>query len=204
MPRDRAAPRAVNSIRCVGQLVGEWDGSAPVVNAKSFSVSPAGNINHSGEVGGTYADIFTPDEPQFAAALEPGIRPLVTALTNAGFMTYTSCEGHLYDGSYSECHVGILPCTTRQLLRLLRVLGACRTHLNPLLVVCRVAVYPWYLYDEASTRRVAVVDVYLHQSPNSNIYDYFEHRSKEVQRVAKFLQEAFSGASATPQNHVAR
>jgi len=203
MPRNRTKPRDVNSIRSLAQLFGEWDHGLPAAVRKSFLVSAAGNINQAGELGGTYADIFTPQEAQFAAALEPGVRPLVEALTRAGFVTYTSCEGHRYEGASSECHVGIVPRRVCELRYLLRALRTCVARFNRRLLVCQVAVYPWYLYDKASARHVPVIDLYLHRRPRKDLYDYFEHRSEDALSVAAFLHDTLSGAAAAPCDHVA-
>ncbi|MFN7153721.1 MAG: hypothetical protein ACK4OE_08510 [Acidovorax sp.] len=204
MPHERTKPRTVNSIRCVAHLLYEWDHQLPVDAHKGFAVSPAGNINRTGELCGTYADIFTPKESQFTASLEPGVRPLVTAITGAGFVTYTSCEGHRYDASSSECHVGLLPRGTPELRLLLRALRMCAVGVNPYLQVCRAAVYPWYLYDESNARCVPVVDLYLHQRPCIDLCNYFRHRSEDVLRVAAFAQKIFPSALAAPYDHAAR
>ena len=67
-----------------------------------------GSINKDGVEGSFKAKTLPPNNPWFRESLEEGVRDLVIELFNNDLMPYTSCEGHVIEGTIHEAHVGIL------------------------------------------------------------------------------------------------
>jgi uncharacterized protein len=87
----------VNYLGGIRGLLERWDGGDRGLEEKARPViaSSGGNLNIHGSASDTAAYIFAPHEPQFLGSLEPRIRPLVVALTDAmDCITYSSCQGH--------------------------------------------------------------------------------------------------------------
>lgn len=192
--RLRLRPREPNRIASVHGLLRSWD-FPQEAHAKTFAISEAGNINFAGVVAGSYAHIFTPGEPEFEAAIEPGVRPLVlAAVCEGGLVTYTSCQGHGYADSElnSECHIGILPRTRRELHRAWTAFKRVTLHDGDSLQVSSLAIYPWHLFDEHSQREVPVVDLYLHCRTTVDFNGYLEQLSLDARLVAGTLRAEFS------------
>jgi len=192
-------PREPNSIASTRELLCSWEYPRTTV-AKCFAISEAGNINFGGVIAGTYAHIFVPDETDFEASIEDGVRPIVlTIVRDGGLITYTSCEGHDYgstDGG-SECHVGVLPRTRAELRRALKTFRYAAMRAAKNLAVSSVAVYPWHLYDRDSKREVPVVDMYLHRLTNVGWGRYIERRSLDAAHLASALRAEFTDRAKT-------
>jgi hypothetical protein len=98
----------------VKEFLADWDNPDAPGNRKSVPLCPSahGNLNSSGLPGDTGGFSFTPHHQRFLSSLERGVRDLVLVLTGRhGLVTYTSCEGHRYEGlqlTPTERHVGLL------------------------------------------------------------------------------------------------
>ena len=108
----RWRPRSPNSMRDVAAFTARWDAGHASLPAR-LAVSAHGNINAAGLPGIRQADDLHPGDPQWDEAIEPGVRPLVDAVTAGwGLITYDSCQGHAYQGTGlppAERRVGLLP-----------------------------------------------------------------------------------------------
>ncbi|MFJ1707185.1 radical SAM protein [Kitasatospora sp. NPDC088346] len=106
-------PTPVNRMRDVQGFLATWDNPAASRQQAELRTSDFGNINTVGLPGTQPADDLDPAHPQWADAIEPGIKPLVYHLTSRwNLVTYDSCEGHHYDqpGRKNQTReVGILP-----------------------------------------------------------------------------------------------
>lgn len=78
---------------------------------------------------GNSHNMLPPSDPMFRAELEPGVARLVEVLVcEFGWLTYSSCEGHLRGDHVSERAVGLLPRTPSEARDITSVVGtAART-----------------------------------------------------------------------------
>ncbi|MBQ0829003.1 radical SAM protein [Streptomyces tagetis] len=112
--RLRWRPISPNDMHHVAAFLARWDDPAAPRPPARLQVSTHGNINTVGLPGVHEADDLDPRHPQWSEGIEPGVRPVVDALT-AGWnaVTYDSCQGHGYDGVPGAeprfLSVGILP-----------------------------------------------------------------------------------------------
>jgi uncharacterized protein len=111
----RWRPRQPNSMRDVAAFLTRWDSADAPRPAVRLHTSDHGNVNTVGLPGIHEADDLDPAHPQWHAAIEPGVRPLVDAVTRDwGLVTYDSCQGHPYAGTDLPPigrRVGLLPRT---------------------------------------------------------------------------------------------
>ncbi|MFJ9378887.1 radical SAM protein [Streptomyces sp. NPDC101455] len=109
----RWRPRDPNAMSDVAGLIARWNDPAAPRTPAVLHTSAFGNINTVGLPGVRPADDLDPLHPQWADGIEPGVRPLVEAVTGPwGLITYDSCEGHRYDQDrHTGRRVGILPRT---------------------------------------------------------------------------------------------
>lgn len=100
----------IAGIRFAWDRIGAFPGESLISDVRT---SPFGNINVGGRTGGTTAPTVPAWHPSFEELLEPGIRELCLVVAReAGWITYTSCEGHDYGCLGIPCsmrHIGILP-----------------------------------------------------------------------------------------------
>jgi uncharacterized protein len=105
-----------NEMSDVSNFLGAWEDADSRKNHEQVDLhlTSYGNVNSTGEVGNYDGHALTPWHPQFEDSIEAGVRELVLeCVKNLQWVTYTSCEGHQYDGLLQlhpvERHVGILP-----------------------------------------------------------------------------------------------
>lgn len=192
--RKRLRPREPNSIANVSELISNWGNISPK-QIKRFMISTAGNINATGEIAGKFAHIFSPPDFYFEESLEPRVRELVLSLVrHGGLVTYTSCEGHWYSSIKlcSDCHVGVLPRSKAELRKVWKAFKIISFEIESHLKVSKIAIYPWYLWDEKSQRDVPVIDLYLHRQ--TDIVPHFYNKSiiLDVAMVSSLLSRHFS------------
>lgn len=108
-----AESERLNVMEDIAAFVARWDAPYGAPIPDTVKVNEWGNRNTSGQPGQYTAPDFTPHDPQFSEAIEPGIRLIVLQVVAEGFITFTSCEGHLYPPQLSldpiERSVGVLP-----------------------------------------------------------------------------------------------
>jgi hypothetical protein len=105
-------PRQVNVIEGVGEFLRRWVGSTEALLQPPAEQMRAesGNINIAGTNWASQSLLLARSDPGFKSMIEAEVLPLVEAVINRGWISYTSCEGHSYlDGSFDERHVGLIP-----------------------------------------------------------------------------------------------
>ncbi|MFE9575326.1 radical SAM protein [Nocardia sp. NPDC006044] len=125
----RARPRQVNSMTDVAGFRARWRDPAATRAQPRLQTSAYGNVNTVGEPGVHDAEDLDPLDPAWRDAIEPGVWPLIDAITTAwDLITYDSCQGHRYAGlsiEPTERRVGILPRTPQEYASIAAAL--CRT-----------------------------------------------------------------------------
>ena len=102
--------RSPNELNGVDQLrlasqqpAHEMNTSNPVLFTTRF-----GSLNGDGREESFSSPILGAKNPRLSEALEPAIAPLVLTMKDLGFVTYTSCEGHIIGKDVHEAHVGFI------------------------------------------------------------------------------------------------
>lgn len=148
--------------------------------------SPAGNLSSTGLLGNYDGPSISPYHVQFNEAIEPGVRDLVALLVNErGWVTYTSCEGHLYPGEAltpAERHVGVFPRDSTELSyiegELRRIIANCRMRTRSGAV--ELDLHREDLWDAAES--FPVLDLFFRRAPYSSWAAYF-HELESVYRI---------------------
>ncbi|WP_055497342.1 radical SAM/SPASM domain-containing protein [Streptomyces albus] len=109
----RWRPRRPNHMADVEGFLTRWDDpEAPRPTAR-LRISEYGNINTVGRPGVHEADDLDPWHPLWSQAVERGVRPLVSIVTEQWHcVTYDSCEGHTHeaaDPATRNRRIGLLP-----------------------------------------------------------------------------------------------
>ncbi|RMI37522.1 radical SAM protein [Actinomadura harenae] len=110
--RLRWRPHHPNQMHDVAAFLRRWDDPFAFRQRARLCTSDVGNINTVGLPGVHEADDLDPRHPQWRDGIEPGIFPLVQAITKRwGYITYDSCQGHpaTPDAPQRSPSVGILP-----------------------------------------------------------------------------------------------
>lgn len=191
-------PRTPNSMRDVAAFLATWDHAEARRAPVRLHTSVHGNINVVGLPGIQEADDLDPAHPQWDEAIEPGIRPLVDAVTREwGLVTYDSCEGHLYTDlnlAPAERRVGILPRDPAEYAQaaaaLCRAATAAATRLA---ATVRVSVGRSELTCEATGRSTPVLDLALQPAPGQSWSAYFD----AVDAATAIVAEALRGQRPT-------
>jgi hypothetical protein len=105
------ASREINEAHGVGAFLKRWLGAAPAIGDDGDAPRRAstGNINLDATIGSSPSALLAPGDARFTDFIEPAVAPLVLATVAAGWISYTSCEGHLYPGGNAdELHVGLI------------------------------------------------------------------------------------------------
>jgi uncharacterized protein len=108
----RWRPREPNTMRDVLAFTARWDDPDAQRPGARLRISSGGNINRDGLPGVCEADDLDPYHPQWRNAIEPGVWPVVNAVTSGwGLITYDSCQGHrpAAGSGANGLRVGILP-----------------------------------------------------------------------------------------------
>ncbi|MEU8708650.1 radical SAM protein [Streptomyces sp. NPDC048565] len=190
----RWRPRTPNSMRDLDAFLARWNSTDAPRPPVRLHTSAHGNINTVGRPGIHEADDLDPAHPQWRAAIEPGIRPLVDAVTTGwGLITYDSCQGHPYTGldlAPAERRVGILPRDRTQYARaaaaLCRTVAAAAPTLPP---AVRATVGRAQLECESSGRTVPVLDLILLPAPGHDWTAYFAALDTATDVLARALAD---------------
>ncbi|MFF3919268.1 hypothetical protein ACFYZB_38685 [Streptomyces sp. NPDC001852] len=115
-------PRFPNVMPDVDEFLGRWNAPGAPRRSARLLRSADGNINTVGLPGIHEADDVDPGHPQWRAAIEDGVWPLVDALTAGAWRltTYDSCEGHAYRSlslAPGRRRVGVLPRSPEEFAR---------------------------------------------------------------------------------------
>lgn len=194
----RWRPRTPNSMRDVAAFLARWNrGDAPRTSVR-LETSAHGNINSVGLPGVHEADDLDPAHPQWHEAIEPGIRPVVDAVTREwGLVTYDSCQGHPYTGldlAPAERRVGILPCDPDEYARTAAALCRAVTVAAPgLPSTVQVTVGRAELTCEATGLTRPVLDLALRPASGHGWSAYFE----TVDAATEIIADALRGQHPT-------
>lgn len=149
-----------------------------------------GNINSTGELGNYAGHALTCWHPQFEASLEPGVRELILLLNNdLNWITYTSCEGHCYDGIAlmpTERHVGLLPRSVEEANDITQVLRRISAQVNrhTRLLAVHVTVQCHQLYSDGHAHEA--IDLFFSRKHFYPWRAYFRYLDSTYRR---FLQD---------------
>lgn len=190
----RWRPRTPNSMRDLDSFLARWNSPDAPRPPVRLHTSAHGNINTVGRPGIHEADDLDPAHPQWHAAIEPGIRPLVEAVTDTwGLVTYDSCQGHPYSGldlAPAERRIGILPRDRTQYADVAAAL--CRTaaaSAPALPAAVQVTVGRADLQCEKSGRTVPVLDLILLPAPGHDWPAYFAALDNATHALARALTD---------------
>jgi uncharacterized protein len=198
----RLSPRPVNCMRDIPGFIAAWDTGIgdPSLARRRYKLrrSRSGNVNRSGREGDLAAPSVAHWHPQFAAAVEPGVWPLVLSLIQDGrWISYTSCAGHFYmDGPHQPCqrHVGLLPRDEKEhreiVVRLVDIV--CQSRHNKSFSHAEAALVSDELHDR--DRSYPVVDIYLMRRHNSGWEFYFREIDSATASLVDVIKRSLGHA----------
>ncbi|MGZ0198771.1 radical SAM protein [Streptomyces sp. RM1] len=189
----RWRPRTPNSMRDVAAFLARWNRADAPRTPMRLESSAHGNINTVGLPGVQEADDLDPGHPQWHEAIEPGVRPLVDAVTRAwDLVTYDSCQGHPYTGldlAPAERRVGILPRDPDEYAQAAAALcRAVTTVATALPATVQVTVGRAELTCEATGGTTPVLDLALRPARGHGWTAYFETVDAATEIVAHALR----------------
>jgi hypothetical protein len=202
-------PRTKNRTSRLALLRQLWD--VPVTKAQQDELacravvtqqrSRFGNLNNQGTPYPSESCLVTRFHPSFESVIEPGVRPLLAAIAiDLDLVTYTSCEGHHYDGTAQapdERHVGIIPRSTEEERRVLALFERAATRSN--------ARYPAAAAEVALMHHTVVdgdvacpaIDLYVCKPAGASWEAYFA----DIDRVSDSLTDALIGGEQHGSEH---
>ena len=145
----------------------------------SLFYTDAGSINGDGVEGSFKAPSLSPFHPQFEISLEPKIRPLVFALVDLGYLSYTSCEGHQINNTVYEAHVGLL-------IEKDDSYKTCIENLKPL-SEHGLTLLSHKLWDLKYSKNYKTIELYVLYDLKESYFDYREKISRIVRITCKKL-----------------
>jgi hypothetical protein len=184
--------REINEASGVGAFLRRWHGAEPALGAAPGEPrpSPTGNINIAETEGSSPSLLLAASDARFDDFLEPAVAPLVRAAIEAGWITYTSCEGHIYrDGSADELHVGIIARNDEERAEVERAWQGAAAFWNR--AHPESAVEPAIAYGtlRADGRiDVPTIDLYLCRSSSHSWETYFERRGQAADIIGTYLR----------------
>ncbi|MFI6743412.1 hypothetical protein ACIBI9_61955 [Nonomuraea sp. NPDC050451] len=171
-----------NTMDDVADFTQRWDDPSAGRPEEFYQLkhSSYGNINISGEPADYTADDLSPHDAQWWAAIEPGVVPLVRLVVEEfGWITYSSCEGHLYvglDHPPKSRDLGILPRDEEEAERVAKVLADALDRVEAsALTTPHVYLRAWHneLACKASGRIHTVYDLAIEPAEGASWPDYF-------------------------------
>ncbi|MFD3521234.1 radical SAM protein [Streptomyces sp. NPDC058653] len=198
----RWRPRTPNSMRDVKAFLARWGGPNADRSQVRLHTSEHGNINTVGLAGVHEADDLDPAHPKWRASIEPGVWPLVDAVTRAwGLVTYDSCQGHQYTGldlPPTGLRVGILARDREEYARTAAALCRAATAVSPSLPAgIEVNVGRSELTCEGSGTTTPVLDLSLDPGPGQSWDIYFAHLDKAGATLTAALTTEHPGTGTT-------
>jgi uncharacterized protein len=195
-------PRTPNSMRDVNGFLTLWDSPGATRGEVRLHTSEHGNINTVGLAGVHEADDLDPAHPMWQAAIEPGVWPLVDALTRAwGLITYDSCQGHQYTGldlPPAGLRVGILARNREEYARTAAALCRVATAASPALPAgIEVSLGRSGLTCESSGTTTPVLDLSLDPSPGQGWDTYFTNLATATATLCSALIAEHPDTSVT-------
>jgi hypothetical protein len=178
------AARGVNEIENIGEFLRRWLSPEEPERIETRSLrSMFGNINLAGSVGASRSALLSHSDNHFFDSIEPGVRDLTRAFLDLRAITYTSCEGHLYDSDTAdELHVGVLVRNNDEALRFERHWDAADK-----LVTAPIELGIMNHSVMSRGRMVRAIDFYLLKSRDSLWSDYFAALPEATRSIAASL-----------------
>ena len=173
--------RTPNRMPGVISFVRAWHNRSDPANQRRARLfrTAAGSINDSGAEGSFKAHSLSPHHPDFVHSLEPRIAPLVLALADVGCLPYTSCEGHLIDGTIYEAHVGVLNDPSLAPMPSDNVLTEC--------TAAGLMLFRHLLRDAETGVDYETIEIYLQRSTDLSFEHYCTQVNEYVARFASGL-----------------
>ncbi|MGW0795486.1 hypothetical protein [Streptomyces sp. NPDC002692] len=195
--------RFPNVMPDVAEFLGRWN--APDVPRRDARLrrSADGNINTVGLPGIHEADDLDPAHPQWRAAIEEGVWPLVDTLTTGAWRlaTYDSCQGHAYSSPSlvpGWRRVGVLPRTRGEFEATAAALcRSVRAAAPDVPAPVRVVLSSCDLSCGRSGHTYPVLDVGLDPAPGVSTEDYFASVDAATEVLTARLREQ-RPATGTP------
>lgn len=131
----------------------------------TFFKTEFGNINGDGNPTSFSSPIMGINNPRLDSALETRIAPLVSLIRHWGFVTYSSCEGHLIQDSFYEAYAGFLYEKTEQ---------AHTTRLINCATDSGFLVFRTWLVDSLDGTKCETVEIYFPCVRHMKLEDYHE------------------------------
>ncbi|MDC2950118.1 hypothetical protein [Streptomyces heilongjiangensis] len=189
-------PRFPNVMPDVDEFLGRWNAPAAPRRPARLLRSADGNINTVGLPGIHEADDVDPGHPQWRAAIEDGVWPLVDTLTTGAWrlVTYDSCEGHAHRSASltpGRRRVGVLPRSPQEFARAAAALcRAVRAAAPDVPAPVRITLGTCDLTCGRTGRRRPVLDLGLEPAPGTGDDAYFAalHTATEVLADALLAQ----------------
>ena len=180
-PRWQSLPvrhdRSPNQLNDVAQLwLTRSDPYHPMnQSTPTFFKTEFGNINGDGNPSSFSSPIMGIKNAHLDSALEPRISPLVSLINIFGFVTYSSCEGHLIQASFYEAYAGFLYESTKQ---------AHTTTLIHFATDSGFQVFRTWLVDSIDGTKYATVEVYFPCVRRMRLEDYHDELKRATNRLA--------------------
>lgn len=178
-------------LRGVDVFLSSWCSGS---NISSFAVeikkSYAGNINRSGlAIEGAEAYLLSVSHPQFWDSIEKGIKPLVRFfIENKGFITFTSCEGHLYkNGGFSLRNIGIIMRSEDESNSAILLISDVTEVFNQEYEDIKVKFYSYDMMDDKKNLHKAI-KIIFHRTIKTTIDEYFFNLDSRTSRYLSLLQ----------------
>ncbi|MDT0453762.1 radical SAM/SPASM domain-containing protein [Streptomyces hesseae] len=198
----RWRPRSPNSMRDIPAFLATWDAPEAPRHRAELHTSAYGNINTKGLPGVHAADDLDPAHPQWADAIESGVKPLIDVITGHwGLATYDSCEGHQYDSPATRNtrrRLGILPRNPGEYAAAAGALCRTAEKVTPRLPEpVRLIIARSNLTCETTGLITPVLDTYLAPAPAASWPSYFAAlgAATDLLRDALASEEPSPGAS---------
>lgn len=178
-------PRTKNASSNLTTFLRFWTRSVPAELQRRIEAqyplsqlrSPFGNLNNRGTPYPSDSCLAPRWHPHFQSVIEPGVVELVKVMTDHhGLVTYTSCEGHHYEGtgrSDDERHVGMVARSPREFEAMLHTFEDVGAKVNDEHSDSAVEVAIMKHSVQGDERTYPAVDLYLSRKGAAAWSEYF-------------------------------
>lgn len=194
MPSNESTVRKrTNRLPHLGRFLRGWDQPNALINFSPVELCKTsfGSINRGGETGKTGGDTLTRWHPEFFNSIEDGIRPLIElVIEHFDWITYSSCEGHLYEGFEVPPvprHLGLVPRSERELETMRTSLEAGITEVHQTLPRNPVTLELMIHTLEGDEMVRTAVDLFFRRGFQATWPTYFERLDAYSRLLAKAL-----------------
>lgn len=199
-------PRTMNRSSRVELFIKLWDTPlSPEAQTKLREQAPVtqkastfGNLNNDGTPFPSESCLLGRFHPDFESVIEPGVKEFLFAIAiEHDMVTYTSCQGHFYEGDerpHDERHVGVIPRDDDEYRRTLDVFERVARDVNRQIAdrAIEVAIMDHTVADGETIYKA--VDLYLSRREDHTWPDYFA----EVDDVCAVLVDSLLAHAPNP------